>query len=96
MLDPFIGEKVFNRKSVDLEIHDTISELEFSDDRKMIYRKADVFMICVPANRPSALEDIESWCEEVSAVEPDALIFLILTKSDVDGSVTIETLQEQK
>ena len=52
VLDPFVGERVFNNRPVDLEIHDTNADETYKDDRKETYKQADVFLICIAANKP--------------------------------------------
>jgi len=42
-----------------------------------------VFMICVAANQPSSLENVNKWKNEIAEIEPDKPVALILTKSDL-------------
>ena len=52
VLDPFVGERVFNNKPVELEIHDTNADDEYKNERKKTYEQADIFLICIAANKP--------------------------------------------
>ena len=52
-------------------------------NRKVQYQGADCFMICVACNQPSSFENIDKWRNEISEVEPEKPVMLILTKSDM-------------
>ena len=76
------------------EIHDTSGDDNLSNQRKVLYKGTDVFMICVAVNRQASFDNIEKWRKEIQAVETDKPIVLLLTKSDiVDKEVTIKDLK---
>ena len=58
-------------------------------NRKVQYKGADVFMICVAANQRSSFDNIEKWAKEICKVKPRKPIMLVLTKSD-----TIDLIDE--
>ena len=62
--------------------------------RQYEYKYAHVIMICVATNDLDSYNNIGKWIDEIKSVTWQASIFLILTKSDLDGPVTLEMLKE--
>ena len=62
--------------------------------RCLQHKNADVFMICVAADRQASFEHIDNWASEVRSVEPNKPICLIYTKKDLkDKEVEPEAVQ---
>ena len=58
-------------------------------------------MICVACNQKSSFDNIDKWRNEISEVEPEKPVMLILTKSDMidlipeENAVQFEKLTEK-
>lgn len=50
VLDVFKGIKNVKKKQIEIEIHDTSGDEHLGVNRKVQYKDADVFLICVGAN----------------------------------------------
>ena len=83
VLDVFKGIKEVKKKQINMEIHDTSGDEHLGVNRKIQYKDADCFMICVASNQPTSLESVSRWIAEIKEVEPFVPIALILTKSDI-------------
>ena len=57
MLDVYRGIKNVQKKQIEIEIHDTSGDEHLGVNRKVQYKDADVFMICVAANNQESLEN---------------------------------------
>ena len=95
VLDVYEGEKELLKKTVKLEIHDTSGDEHLGANRKMQYKGADVFMICVACNARKSFDNIETWRTEIQAVETTKPIILILTKKDLEGLVEDPVTEEE-
>ena len=71
------------KKQIGIEFHDTSGDEHLGVNRKVQYKDADYFIICVCTNQPSSLYGVERWKAEIQEVEPDVPIALYLTKSDL-------------
>ena len=70
---------------MDLEIHDASGdsgEERLGDKRKLHYRDADCFVICVAADRRQSYDNVRKWKDEIQTVEAEKPIILVLTKLD--------------
>ena len=90
VLDVYRGTKTLkpDRKkeiSYQLEMHDTSGDDALSPNRAVIFKGADVFMICVAKDKRDSFDNINKWKQEIQAVERDKPIMLILTKDDIKG-----------
>ena len=83
MLDVYRGIKNVQKKQIEIEIHDTSGDEHLGVNRKVQYKDADVFMICVAANNQESLESTLRWKAEIQEIEPAKPIALILTKADL-------------
>ena len=96
VLDVYTGQKNLNKKLVNIEIQDTSGDEYFGTNRKVQYKDADCFMICVAVNSESSFKSVDQWTNEIHQVEADKPIMLILTKKDLsyetEEPVTIEDL----
>ena len=104
VLDVFKGIKEVKKKQINMEIHDTSGDEHLGVNRKIQYKDADCFMICVASNQPTSLESVSRWINEIQEVEPYVPIALILTKSDIlemadeddENSVSMEKITKAK
>lgn len=87
VLDVFRGIKNVKKKQIEIEIHDTSGDEHLGVNRKVQYKDADCFMICVACNQKDSLEHVERWQAEIRDVEPDKPIALLLTKSDLQDAM---------
>ena len=83
VLDVYKGVKNVNKQQLSIEIHDTSGDEHLGVNRKVQYQGADCFMICVACNQKSSFDNIDKWRNEISEVEPEKPVMLILTKSDM-------------
>lgn len=83
MLDVYKGIKNVQKKQIEIEIHDTSGDEHLGVNRKVQYKDADVFMICVAANSHESLESVARWKSEIQEIEQEKPVALILTKSDL-------------
>lgn len=83
MLDVYRGIKNVQKKQIEIEIHDTSGDEHLGVNRKVQYKDADVFMICVAANNQESLESTLRWRSEIQEIESYKPIALILTKADL-------------
>ena len=103
VLDVYRGIKNVKKKQIEIEIHDTSGDEHLGVNRKVQYKDADVFMICVACNNTDSLANAERWKVEIQEIEPEKPIALILTKSDLqevlddpDDMVTIDQVEDKK
>lgn len=100
VLDVYKGIKNVKKKQLEIEIHDTSGDEHLGVNRKVQYKDADCFMICVGCNQESSLESVARWKAEIQEIEPEKPIALILTKSDlaefIDDAVTFTTIKEKR
>ena len=83
VLDVYKGIKRVGKHQLDIEIHDTSGDEHLGVNRKVQYTGADVFMICVAANKPDSLTSVSKWRTEIIEACPYTPIMLILTKKDL-------------
>jgi len=83
VLDVYKGIKNVQKKQIEIEIHDTSGDEHLGVNRKVQYKDADVFMICVAANSHDSLENVVRWKTEIQEIEQEKPVALILTKSDL-------------
>ena len=83
MLDVYRGIKNVQKKQIEIEIHDTSGDEHLGVNRKVQYKDADVFMICVAANNQESLESTLRWRSEIQEIESNKPIAIILTKADL-------------
>ena len=83
VLDVYRGVKNVKKIQLEIEIHDTSGDEHLGVNRKVQYKDADCFMVCVAANAPSSLESVTRWKAEIAEIEPDKPVALLLTKSDL-------------
>ena len=84
VLDVYRGPKNIDKEMVELEIHDTSADHHVaSNHRKVVYKDADLFLICCNAVQRSSLDNIPTWREEIREVEQEAPIALVATKIDL-------------
>ena len=69
VLDVYRGIKNVQKKQIEIEIHDTSGDEHLGVNRKVQYKDADVFMICVAANNRESLENAIRWKAEISEIE---------------------------
>lgn len=83
---------------MEITIHDTSGDEHLGVNRKVQYKEADVFMICVACNDRASFDSISKWRSEIQSEVQNAPIILILTKSDledaIDEPVKFEELKE--
>ena len=89
VLDVYKGEKqirISEEDTINLhcEIHDTSGDDNLNNQRKVLYKGTDVFMICVAVNSKASFDNIEKWRKEIVSIEIDKPIVLLLTKSDME------------
>ena len=65
VLDVYKGTKNVNKEQLTVEIHDTSGDEHLGVNRKVMYRGADAFMICVACNAKSSFRNIERWKNEI-------------------------------
>ena len=98
MLDVFRGPKQFEKKQIQLEIHDNSGDPHLGVNRQVCYNKADCFMLCVAINNRDSLESVQRWRVEIRQVCKETPIMLVGTKSDLRASnadcVTLDTLKQ--
>jgi len=87
VLDVYKGIKNVQKKQIEIEIHDTSGDEHLGVNRKVQYKDADVFMICVAANSHESLESVARWKSEIQEIEQEKPVALILTKSDLADEI---------
>ena len=101
VLDVYRGIKAVKKYQIQIEIHDTSGDEHLGVNRKVQYRGADCFMICVACNNQESLESVNRWKIEIQDIEAMKPIMLVLTKSDLldtldeDECVTFENIQTE-
>ena len=70
VLDVYKGIKNVKKKQLEIEIHDTSGDEHLGVNRKVQYKDADCFMICVACNQESSLESVARWKAEITDIEP--------------------------
>ena len=68
---------------VDLEIHDTSGDEHVASNRKVVYRDADLFILCCNSVQKSSVDNIPKWKAEIREVEQEVPIVLFATKTDL-------------
>ena len=58
VLDVYHGTKSLNKRQLDLELHDTSGDENLAANRKVVYEKADLFMLCVATNSKDSLRNV--------------------------------------
>ena len=100
VLDVYKGIKNVKKKQLEIEIHDTSGDEHLGVNRKVQYKDADCFMICVACNLPASLESVAKWKAEIQEIEPEKPIALILTKSDladvIDDAIEFDTIKSKR
>ena len=86
-MDVYKGVKNVNKQQLNIEIHDTSGDEHLGVNRKVQYQGADGFMICVACNSKTSFASVDKWRNEITEVEQDKPIMLILTKSDLEGAL---------
>ena len=79
-----------------LEMHDTAGDEHLGQKRKLTYKGADVFMICVSKDSRTSFDNIAKWKAEINEVETEKPIILVLTKNDLDGSIAVVSINDLK
>ena len=87
MLDVYRGIKRVNNRDVEIELHDTSGDEYLGEYRKLWYREADCFMICVATDNWTSFNNIRKWKDEIQSVEPEVPIMIVLTKSDLKNDL---------
>ena len=63
----------------------------------MLYKGADVFVICVGADLSESLINVQKWLDEIKSVEDKKPIMLMLCKKDIqDPAVTFKNLRAKR
>lgn len=90
VLDVYRGDKSLRidkdrEISYKLEMHDTAGDDVLGPKRAVVYKGADVFMICVAKDSRDSFDNIGKWYREITAVETEKPIMLVMTKNDIKG-----------
>ena len=85
VLDIYRDTKNINKEMVELEIHDTSGDEHIASNRKVVYKEADLFLLCCNAVHRSSLDNIPKWKAEIREVELKVPIVLLATKKDLRG-----------
>ena len=98
VLDVFKGEKPIDGEVYDVEINDTGGDENITDQRKLVYKDADLFMLCVSAVSRDSLNNIGKWKTEIRGIEQDSPIVLVITKIDLrqempDKAISIKEIK---
>ena len=100
VLDVFKGIKNVNKTQYEIEIQDTSGDELLGINRKVQYKDADVFVICVGANDRNSLDSVATWKAEIEEIEVGKPIALYLTKRDLaeiaEDPVTYDMIKEKK
>ncbi|XP_063729481.1 ras-like GTP-binding protein rhoA [Symsagittifera roscoffensis] len=73
-----------NHTTVDMTIHDTAGQEEYSQLRPFSYHSADICVICFSVDNPDSLDNIEDqWMPEVRKFCPQARNILVALKKDL-------------
>ena len=83
VLDIYRGPKNINKEMVELEIHDTSGDEHVAQNRKVVYKDADLFLLCCNSVYQSTVDNISKWKAEIREVEQEVPIVLIATKKDL-------------
>ena len=83
VLDVYRGIKAVKKYQLNIEIHDTSGDEHLGVNRKVQYRGADCFMICVACNNQESLDNVNRWKVEIQDIEATKPIMLVLTKSNL-------------
>ncbi len=86
VVDTYDGSYQINGEDVALEICDTSGDPAMRNGRALLYKNADIFMLCVAVNDRESLESIQNWKTEIRTQCTDALIILTGTKTDLKGA----------
>ena len=71
---------------MDIQIHDTSGDDWLSSQRRVVYKGADLFILCVSPDSKESFQNIEKWRKELQLAEPDVPIILFMNKSDLPDS----------
>ena len=84
---------------MELEIHDTSGDEQLGVNRTVQFNNADIFMLCVAADSPRSLANLDKWLMEIRTVSDSHPIVLVQTKSDLEKTaveaVTYQMLKDK-
>ena len=83
VLDVYKGTKAVRKRQINIEIHDTSGDEHLGVNRQIQYKGADIFIVCVAANAPDSLRNVNKWTNEIRSIRPLAPIMIVLTKGDL-------------
>lgn len=69
-----------DKKKIELQIWDTAGQERFQAISQMFYRDSHIAFVCFD---PKRTEPVESWVSRVRTEEPNCIIYLVATKSDI-------------
>ena len=94
VLDIYRGRKTASKQEIEIELHDSPGDDHLSQRLTYDFKSADAFIICIAANNRHSLQNIEKWTNMIDTLSSKAPLFLVLTKSDLKGAVTLEQLRD--
>ena len=64
VLEVHRGTKSVNKRQIDIEMHDTSGDEDMAYNRKTVYDKASLFILCVA--KDGSLNSIDKWVKEIN------------------------------
>ena len=96
-LDRYVAIKTLHDKEIELHLFDATDDENLVTERQNLYEIIDCFLICVSISNRRSWDEVSMWKNEIEERCPDAPIFLITTKNDLNAyslePITDEELQ---
>lgn len=70
-------------QEVELQVWDTAGQEKFRAVASIFYRQAKIALICFDYQDENSIKDIDQWASSVSSIEPECVLYLVATKSDL-------------
>ncbi|KAK8898500.1 hypothetical protein M9Y10_000791 [Tritrichomonas musculus] len=70
-------------QGVELQVWDTAGQEKFRSVASIFYRQAKIALICFDYQDKDSINDIDQWASSVSSIEPECVLYLVATKSDL-------------
>jgi Ras-related protein Rab-5C len=83
-----------NLEEVKLEIWDTSGSEKYNSIMPLYYRKASVALTVFDLSNKQSFKDVKKWIENVRAVEPECIIYLLANKCDLQPQVAKEDYEQ--
>ena len=72
-----------NGTSIPMQIWDTAGQERYQSIGQVFYRNANYAIICFDSTKEDPIPEMEKWAHNVRDVEPECVIYIAATKSDL-------------